>query len=299
MQRIVIAYSPKSSKHLLVEREVLTPARKLKGYMICKFEILQEPVEKNATRLAKILQNGDLVIAAGGDGTATAVLNGVMQAKAKDVTFSVMGYGNFNDMARMISGKRSGRREFLEIIANFEAGKRRKLYPLESYIDGKFFRYAACYFTVGMFAESTEIFDQPGTRGKLKKGNKGLVYSVMKLAGWYFKNRKKEFLPRPMGITDMMFVNGKTVAKVMKGGDYWQSPEGFLVSEGNFRGLFKLLFFMLRSMIFGLSGKVCHRESGLFFPEPFTVEIQAEGEYKRVKLLRFAVKKSSKSIDVV
>ena len=294
MQRLIIVYSPKSSKFLRIRQEVLEPASRLSGYTIGKFEVKEAPVEENASRLSRLLADGDLVISAGGDGTATMTLNAVMQSDAR-VTLAVMGYGNFNDFARTLS-----MRSFAEIIAEFEKGGTRKLYPLEVLIDGKHWRYAACYFTVGMFAESTEVFKQPGTRGKLKKGYKGMFFSLRKLSGWYFKNRKREFLPGLAGgrLTDALFINGKTAAKLMKGGDYWRSADKFLVSRQKLSGFFRLVWFMMRSVLFRVPGSLT-AEASLKFTEPSEVEIQAEGEYKRVSVREITVKKASRAIDVV
>lgn len=324
MQRLIIVYNPRSSKYAQVEKEVLEPARKLGGYSVGKFEVKQVPVDENAARLAKILREGDLVIVAGGDGSATVGVNALMACDF-NVTLGVIGYGNFNDMARML-----GRKSFNEIITDFESGETQRLFPLEAVIDGKHFRYAACYFTVGMFAESTEVFDKPEVRGKLMKGGgsakkkKGLVFSVLTLAKWYFKNRRKEFLPSdvqlndiPMNrkktqkngkvnefsgkqVSDVLFVNGKTVAKIMRGGDYWLSASDYLVSFGRLKGFFRLVGFMISSMISRVPGhKVSGRATKIDFSGPEEIEIQAEGEYKKVKLTELVVKKAEKGITVV
>lgn len=317
MKRIILVYNPRSSKHSLIATEVIKPAQKLKGYAKGKFEVKKAPVEENAKELAKILEDDDLVVVAGGDGSATMALNAAMITEAK-VTLAVIGYGNFNDMARML-----GKKKFTEVIEDFEGGKTKKLYPLEAMVDGEHFRYAGCYFTLGMFSESTEVFDAPKTRDNLKKGNKSLVFSVVTLAKWYFKNHRKEFLPAdikmnsiPMNrkkmqkngkvntfsgkhVSDVMFVNGKTVAKVMRGGDYWKNPKRYYVAFGRLKSLFRLAAFMLKSMISRIPGHEVENETKIEFSSPTEVEIQAEGEYKKMELSEFRVKKAEKSITVV
>lgn len=200
LKKLIVVYNPRSSKHAAVAQEVLAPARKLSGWLVGKYEVKEAGLGENADGLAKILNDGDLVIAAGGDGTATMAANGVMRS-GKDVALGVLGYGNFNDLARMLKAKRAvdygG--EYVggvtEIVARYEAGKVKEIYPLEAVVDGKHWRYAPCYLSLGLFAESTAVFDEPKVRAKLKTGKKRMFFSIFTLAKWYFRNRKREFLP--------------------------------------------------------------------------------------------------------
>ena len=79
--RLILVLNPRSSQYAAVTREILEPARKLKGWTVGKFELDLGDVDENAVRLAGILQDGDLVVAAGGDGTASVAVNGVMMAE--------------------------------------------------------------------------------------------------------------------------------------------------------------------------------------------------------------------------
>lgn len=302
MQRIIIVYNPRSSKHARIEQEVLAPARELRGYSLGKFEVKKVPLDENAERLSKVLLDGDLVVAAGGDGTGSVALNGA-ELSGRDVALAVLGYGNFNDFARTL-----GQRKFSEIIADFESGEKlREFYPLRALVNGKHYRYAACYFTVGMFAESTEIFEGKTMRGKLKTGKKGLVYSVRQLAGWYFRNKKRAFLPGSFTLngaeqkkaSDLLFINGKTVAKMMRGGKFWQNPREILVSSKRLTSFFKLVFFMARSVLCRVPGEIMTGEVRVEFPEETGVEIQGEGEYRKVKLKSLTVKKAERAVKVL
>lgn len=200
LKKLIVVYNPRSSKHAAVAQEVLEPARKLSGWLVGKYEVKATGLHENADELAKILNDGDLVIAAGGDGTAAMAVNGVMRS-GKDVALGVLGYGNFNDLARMLKAKRAVEYggEYVggvtEIVECYEAGKLREIYPLEAKVDGKHWRYAPCYLSLGLFAESTTVFDEPKVRDKLKTGKKHLLFSIWTLARWYFRNRKREFLP--------------------------------------------------------------------------------------------------------
>jgi len=200
LKKLIVVYNPRSSKHAAVAREVLTPARKLSGWLVGKYEVKKCGLDENAAELAKILGDGDLVIAAGGDGTAAMAANGVMKS-GKDVTLGVLGYGNFNDLARMLKTKRAVEYggEYIggvsEIVERFEAGKVKEIFPLEVVVDGEHWRYAPCYLSLGLFAESAAVFDEPKVRKKLNTGRKHSFFSVWTLAKWYFRNRKREFLP--------------------------------------------------------------------------------------------------------
>ncbi len=215
LKKLIVVYNPRSSRHAVAEREVLAPARELKGWLVGKYEIQPVGAEENAERLARILNDGDLVIAAGGDGTAMVAANGILLS-GKDVTMSALGYGNFNDFAKLLKTKRPV--EYggdyiggvLEIVGKFETGKVREIYPLEVMVNGRHWRYAPCYVTVGMLAESTGVFDEPKVREKLKTGKKGLIFSLWQLVKWYFRNRKRDFLPSDGELVRMAKGRGKT-----------------------------------------------------------------------------------------
>lgn len=104
IHKLIIICNPRSSHYVDVQREVLAPARRLKGWLVGKYELKPTDVDDNAKELAKLLDDGDLAVAVGGDGTAAVVVNGIMQS-GKDVTFAALGYGNFNDVARMLGAK--------------------------------------------------------------------------------------------------------------------------------------------------------------------------------------------------
>ena len=114
MKRLVIVYSPNSARFPEVERKVIDKARKLKGWMILKFEVKEAPIQEDAAELAKIIRKDDLVIAAGGDGTATMAANAIMRS-GKIATLAVMPFGNFNDFAETL-----GRMSFERIVRKFE-----------------------------------------------------------------------------------------------------------------------------------------------------------------------------------
>lgn len=270
MQRLIVVHNKKSSRAELAKEEIFKEARKLSGFLIGKYEVVSTDVDDNANRLAKILEDGDLVVTIGGDATASIGLNGCLLS-GKDVVFSALSFGNFGDTAKTL-----GNLNFKEVIERFSENKIRDFYPINVLVDGEHFRFGAGYVTVGMMAESVEIFNQEKTRKKLKKKKRTEVSSYRWLAEWYFKNRKKKFLPG--GYSDYFAVNGKNVAKFMKGKNYCFSKK-FQAGKFKLSGIFSLGIFMMRSIFCRIPGDV-KEKGGVLFHEKEKVTIQMEGESK-------------------
>lgn len=327
LQKLIVVYNPRSSKQAAIEREVLAPARKLTGWLVGKYVVTTESLAENAEKLAKILNDGDLVIVAGGDGTANMTVNAILQSK-KDITFGVLGYGNFNDMARMLKTKRAVEYggEYIggvtEIVNRLAAGKVHEAFPLEVLVDGKHWRYALCYVTLGLFAESTRVFEEETVRKKLQTGKKHLMFSIWQLAKWYFRNRKREFLPvgrreekggpeimiegdgklaQSLGgkVTDYIAVNGPRMARVMRGGKYYLREQEFRATTAKLGNFGSLMWFMLRSIFWRVPGKRVQDEI-LQFDEKGNVMIQAEGEAAKLEgVKKIEVRKAKCGIKVV
>ncbi len=300
MKRIIIIYNPRSSRFIDVKKEVLSKTTSFKGYMVGKYEVEPTDVNKNAIKFAKILKNGDLVIAAGGDATASIAANGIMQSK-KDVSFAVLPYGNFNDLARTL-----GNQTISDIFS--EKAHIENLYPLEIIVDGKFFRYATCYVTIGMTAEAVELFDEPNTRKKLQKGHKSSWRSYLYLMFWYFKNRhKKQFIPdfklngvkQHQKTSDYAAVNGRSMCRVMKGGNDYHIPQKFRSTTDRLTNFWRLFKLMTKSILIRTPGEET-TEDILEFQNPATVELQAEGEYQVFKDIKtIKIRKAHKCLKVI
>lgn len=285
MKRLIIVYNPRSSHYSRVDHEVLSKARKLKGWMVGKFEVADTDVDDNSHRLAKVFRDDDLVIAAGGDGTATIAINGIMLSDAKNVRIGVLGFGNFNDTARSF-----GDVKFEDIIK----GDAKEVWPLECKINREHWRYGMCYFTVGMFAEACAVFDHPKTRKALRSGRKRTIFSLGVLVQWWLRQRRKKWLPRFVlgnssdefieceGASDYMAVNGKTVAKIMRGGKYYLQKDSFLSYNGRMNKFFRLAWMMVRSFFRHIPGTESDYDC-LVFPKPAKIMMQAEGEYKKLE----------------
>lgn len=280
MRRLIVVYNPRSSQYARVRDEVLMPANKLSGYMIGKYEVEPTNLDDNIQRLAKILRDDDLVVSAGGDATGIIASNAVIKSGRK-ARLAVLPYGNFNDLARTL-----GMRDFLDVMN--KKARKVKYYPLEVYVDGEFFRFATCYVTIGMTAEAVKLYDKPEMRKKLKSEFGRQVSSYTALIGWYFKNRhKKQFIPdfclngkrQPKWTSDYAAVNGRYMARVMKGReDFLKSKEFRSITE-RLANFWRLFWLMSRSIVNRVPGKDTEGDE-LEFVKPSTVEIQTEGESK-------------------
>ena len=300
MQRLIVVYNPNSSQYVHVRDEVLTQLSRLEGVMVGKFAIKKAPFDDNLKELKKVLKNGDLVIAAGGDATAAVAANAILES-GKDITFAALPYGNFNDLAHTL-----GTMRFEDIFEG--ADSTQKLYPLDIIVDGEHWRYATCYVTMGMTAEAVELFDEPKIRKKMQKGHRSSWRSYLQLAKWYFKNRhKKTFIPKfklngelyGRRISDYVAVNGRFVSRVMKGRDDYLNPKNFQSEVEKITSFPRLFMFMAKSIMSRVPGNKTDGDL-IEFLEPATVELQAEGEYKIFKNIhKIEIKKSEKYLKVI
>ena len=282
--RVILVCNCKSTGHKRVEKEVVKPLREFilrqKGMTFLRFDVESPTLEENAEKLSKLIMSGDVILTAGGDGTAGIGVNGIMQSD-KAAKFYVIPYGNFNDIIQILRPN---------------SGK--KVYPIEALIDGKHFRYALAYFTVGMMAESTKIFDDEKVRRKLRKSKFNLIFSLKTLLMWFFVNRKKDYITIDgQKYSDILVGNGKNVARLMKGGDYYLG-ENFLYTEQRLNNLFAMVFFMLQAMFSGIPGRKL-KEKTIHFEEKQRIFIQSEGEYKDLVVQEISFSKSKKSIEIL
>jgi diacylglycerol kinase family enzyme len=124
-KRVVLVYNPHSSHYKKIEKKVLRPAEELNNFQLYEFEVEKVAIEKNIKALADTLMDGDLVVVAGGDGTATMALNAIFSSNKNRICFGVLGFGNFNDVAASI-----GNNDFEELINMYGADEVREVWPL-------------------------------------------------------------------------------------------------------------------------------------------------------------------------
>ena len=147
-------------------------------------------------------------------------------------------------------------------------------------------------------AESTKIFDDEKVRRKLRKSKFNLIFSLKTLLMWFFVNRKKDYITIDgQKYSDILVVNGKNVARLMKGGEYYLG-ETFLYTEQRLNNFFAMVFFMLQAMFSGIPGRKL-KEKTIHFEEKQRIFIQSEGEYKDLVVQEISFSKSDKSIEIL
>ncbi|MBQ9484605.1 acylglycerol kinase family protein [Candidatus Saccharibacteria bacterium] len=300
MQRLLIVYNPRSSRFAEVSKDVIERSRELTGYIIGKYEVAPTNLEDNISKLSKILKDDDLVLSAGGDATGIIAVNAILKSN-KDVRLAVLPYGNFNDLSRTLRTN-----TFDDVFLSKTSV--RKFYPLEVYINDKFFRYATCYTTIGMTAMAVSIYDQPEMRKKLKKNFGRKISSYTELSKWYFKNRHRHiFLPEfklngvlmPKKTSDYAAVNGRSMARVMKGGEDYRDPKYFRSETDRLTYFYRLVKLMSKSVLSRIPGSSTSGDV-LEFTNPSSVALQAEGEsqvFENVK--KIEIKKGKKCLKVI
>jgi hypothetical protein len=134
------------------------------------------------------------------------------------------------------------------------------------------------------------------------------ITSYTELAGWYFKHRhKKQFLPeftinnkkQHPKTSDYAAINGRSMARVMKGGEDFLDPKAFRSETDRLTSLWRLIKLMTKSILFRVPGT---RTTGdtLEFKNPATVTLQAEGEHIILKSIKtIEIKKGAKCLKVI
>lgn len=300
---MVIVYSPNSARFEEVDRKVIQKSRKLPGWMILKYEVKEAPLQEDAGELAKIIRKDDLVIAAGGDGTAAMVTNAILLS-GKKATLAVMPFGNFNDFAETL-----GKMSFERVIKKFEEGRYIDYYPLDIKIDNEHYVYASVYFTVGMMAEAARIMKRPKVRKKLIRAKNRMAFSARKMFFWYVKNkRRKDFLPLGMkingrdvikNVTDYIAMNGKTMAGVVPADGWLDKPGKFWSGTMRNRSFWRMFGKFVKAIEGELPGKETE-EDILEFPKKTDVFVHAEGEGGMIKnVKKIEVLKNGMSLRVI
>ena len=302
MKRLVIVYSPNSARFSEVDKKVIQKARKLKGWMICKFEVKEAPLLEDAAELAKIIRKDDLVLAAGGDGTAAMVTNAILMS-GKLATLAVMPFGNFNDFATTL-----GRMSFEKIIRKFEEGRYIDYYPMDVRVNGEHYIYASVYFMVGMMAEAAGVMKEPKTRQKLKKARNRMLFSARKTFFWLLRNkRRKDLLPEVKlngeklrsGTTDYVAMNGNSMIGLLPGGVWYRAPRQFWSGTMRNRSVWRMFAKFMKALEGELPGGESE-EDVLEFGRASSVFVHTEGENEKLeKVKEIRIIKAGKSLRVI
>ncbi len=142
----------------------------------------------------------------------------------------------------------------------------------------------------------------------MQKGHKSSWRSYIALAKWYFKNRhKKQFIPdfrlngelKHKKTSDYAAVSGKSMCRVMKGGDDYHDPVVFRSMTDRLANFWRLSKLMTKSILIRTPGTETKGDK-IEFLKPSTVELQAEGEYKTFENIKtIEIRKGKKCLKVI
>lgn len=286
MNRIVLVTNRNSSHAKRVYNEVIKPLSEVasEGNLI-DYMIEQTSVADNIKSLSKIIKDDDLVISAGGDGTAVIAANAVLFSKNSGVTFGLLGYGNFNDIAGTFTGRFNNKIDALLENSNRTVD----VYPLKIKVNGKLLRYSVLYTTIGLLAGAAGEFDKGKKRKMLKKGGANFFSSLLSLLPYYVKNKKTNFIPEYLlndeqksRTTDYIAVNGPRMAKYFRTGKPLYKTDKFLRTTLNVSRFIRTLPFVFRSLAKRMPGTLSDNDR-LVFKKPTTIQLQTDGEYMKIK----------------
>ena len=100
--------------------------------------------------------------------------------------------------------------------------------------------------------------------------------------------------------SDYIAVNGKSLARVIRGRHNAFQPDVFARKIGKLTSFVRLVWFMAKGMLCRISGEEVRKDDTIEFVQPSDVEIQAEGEYKRfTDVKKIQIKKSKDFIKVI
>ena len=154
-RRLVVVHSPRSTAAARYD-QTIKPALKSINAPLHEIALVDRPYPEARAAIAEVLQDGDIVVAAGGDGLVNVVLDAALTS-GRAVDCAVVPLGNFNDFSRSINGNTRDPAKILDSqIIEF--------HPLELAINGQHQLYGMQYITFGVSAKLTEWLNAPATR---------------------------------------------------------------------------------------------------------------------------------------
>ena len=189
--KYIVYYNKQSTNYEKLDEWVRTPLSELakkQGRKVIYIEV--KPVFDDTIKAIaseKRISDGDIVAACGGDGTLSAVLNGLVVGNKK-VNLLLMPLGKCNDTLGSM-GKKSLTTDIKRVLSK----KPIPYMPIEMLINGKHAYWALHDFTVGHIANIGYVLNEASRKAK-REGRKEI--SMLKLVMGYYFN---EALPRPDG----------------------------------------------------------------------------------------------------
>lgn len=171
-KRLVVLFNPRSSNAAraakIISRLKAAYPNKVLAAAISRTEA------GNRKLLLKTLQNGDVLIVCGGDGTMSSIVDCLlspgMPAELRHIPLLPVGTGRMNDLARMVNGRR-----YADPLYVLKHGKPLSVYPLLCVctpLEGKgkpLVKSIIYYMGFGMSGTASYTWNDPEFRAKIKK----------------------------------------------------------------------------------------------------------------------------------
>lgn len=299
-RRLVVAHNPHSSRAAAVQKQVFDRLEEV-GYIYETIEVRQAHLNDNVARLAPLIQPGDIILSAAGDGSAHAVFHTVMAANQLGVELGFLAFGNFNDIPHVFNTKET----LQDPVAFLEQASAEKVWPISVSVDGAPLRSALLYASIGWTAQAAQQFDAPGVRHSITHGGAGVLKSLWRTGLYYLKTRSKAGLPafRHNGNTyrktDLLFANGPTVARLFRSGKHYYKLDVFLFRMLDIRGLVKNIPFLAMGLLGRMKGEETN-DLTIEFLEPASAVLQCDGEVVELEGVgRVEVKKAAVPLTVL
>ena len=162
--RVVVICSPKSTlfdKYNKEIKPIIAHFADKNGAELVEIPLVFVPYFTARELIGKSLADGDLVVAAGGDGVANVALDAAMMS-GHDTTFAVVPLGNVNDFASSIYGR-------VRDPARILHGTTLDFYPLDLSINGEHKLFASQYISFGATTVLVDWLNSPAVRAARKK----------------------------------------------------------------------------------------------------------------------------------
>lgn len=279
MQKLILVYAVDMAE---LETRVLAPARQLRGWMVGKYLVRLGDFDTQVQNLVRLLEDGDLVVAAGNDRVVSAAVNAIMQS-GKQAALGIL---------RPDGGKIAallGQEELSGIVEKFAARKTRLLAPLVVKTNNDTWRYALSEVRVGMLASFAAQ----------RNGSELTFWELLK---WYIKGGRKLRLPAggcngepwPKRATDYLAINGITAMR-----EWYLEEYNYLSVWPRISNSWRLWQFVRQYQRKELAGEACEKEV-LAFLEPSTVALCADGvAEEKVGIKEISVRKSRAKLRIV
>ncbi|MEO8911626.1 MAG: diacylglycerol kinase family protein, partial [Candidatus Saccharimonas sp.] len=252
--------------------------------------------EANIDDIASRLVNGDMVISAAGDGTASQVANAIL-VSGVDAEVGFLPYGNFNDLALSHMNQKDS-------VTDLVRASAAKVIPLYVELDGKPWRYAPGYTTIGSTALLANQFSTDQSRKLLRFAPRSLkiAASLAQLADTYFRTRNDDLPPfttteksqlAGQPATDIIAINSPHVARMVRLQKLFYDSTEFGYKEINMAQFLRNVPFGIRALTSGAPLEMVNNSISVHFDEPVKdLLIQTEGEFAHVSAQDVTISKS-------